>query len=433
METKKTIIDNRFKLLNKLGESKSSEIYKALDLTSNTQVALKFETIQNRQQFPVEIQALTNLSTIKGIPKLLATGAFNNKQYLVMQLLDSNLESKFKKYNNKFSLNCVTSIGLQMIELLKNLHDMNYIHRDIKPANIMTGKKSKGENLLLYLIDFGISKKYRDPITKQHSLYAEKRSIIGSITYSSLNAHLGIEQSRRDDLEACMNVLVYFLKGKLPWECSEQEISNYFIVGIMKKATIEQICKDCPSEFVEMLKYLRSLHFQDRPNYDYLLEIINRIHTNSNFSLHFDWTHKTKKTGNDDFLAVGLDNKSNPRRASAQIILTDINGLTKKQNKKKSRKVKSNKESDESNEISCDSDSPCPSPVRLKLSKNEEESKNLAEYRIVVNGDMHAGMNTRNEDREEDEDDIQALCRKDTIKDTKYPEFNDRKHAGKPN
>lgn len=431
MEIKKTTIDSRFKLLNKLGESQSSDVYKALDLTSNTHVALKFETIKNHQQFPSEIQALTTLSTIEGIPKLLATGVFNNKQYLVLELLDSNLDSKFKKYNKKFSLNCVTSIGLQMIKLLKNLHDMNYIHRDIKPTNIMTGKKnSKGENPLLYLIDFGVSKKYRDPITKQHSLYGEKRPMLGSIKYSSLNAHLGIEQSRRDDLEACLNVLVYFLKGKLPWDCQEQEISSYFIIGIMKKATIEQICKDCPSEYVEMFKYLRGLHFQDRPNYEYLLEIMNKVQVNNGFGLHFDWTHKTKKHENDDFLAVNVEGEKNPRRASAQIMLTNINVLTKKQNKKKAKNTKSNKESDESNDVSCGSDSPCPSPVRLRFPGNDDERKNadkdLGEYRIVVNGDIHVDqIKTGNEDLGGDI--IQALCRKDTIKDTKYPEFSNRK------
>lgn len=440
MEGKHLIIDNRFKLRKKLGEGSFGDVYKAFDITTKEHVAVKFETSKNHQQFANEIQALSSLSHIEGIPKPLSTGHYNSKQYIALELLGVSLDSKFKKYNNKFSLNCVTLIGLQMFKRLQNIHDMNYIHRDIKPSNIMIGRRNKGDNLTLYLIDFGLSKKYRDPLTKQHSLYGEKRQIIGNLKYSSLNAHLGIEQSRRDDLEACFNVLINCLKGRLPWECLEQDISNYYVVGIMKKITVEQICQGCPSEFVEILKYIRNLHFQDRPNYDYILELLNKIRVSNNFVLSFDWNHKSKRRVSNDFLAASLVPDKNVRRASAQIVLSDIQGLTKHNNKR--RGSKRPKDSDSSNDDSISSCSPGISPIRLSIvnkemqavedEKKEHEKENDGSFGFetpcfnikVTFDDMKIEPEPAGE--EENNEESQAICRQDTIKDSSYPEFHDR-------
>ena len=70
----------------------------------------------------------------------------------------------------------------------------------------------------VYLIDFGLSKKYRDSKTMQHIPYKENKNLTGTARYASINAHLGIEQSRRDDLEAIGYVMLYFLQGFLPWQ-----------------------------------------------------------------------------------------------------------------------------------------------------------------------------------------------------------------------
>lgn len=450
MESKHIIIDNKYKIRKKLGQGSFADVYKAFDIATKEHIAIKFETNSNHQQFLNEIQALSALSLIEGVPAMLSSGQYNNKQYIVLELLGESLEDMLKKYNSIFSLNCVTLIALQIIKRLQNIHDMNYLHRDIKPSNIMIGRKKKGKNSILYLIDFGLSKKYRDPVTKQHSLYGENRQIIGNLKFSSLNAHLGIEQSRRDDVEACFNVMINCLKGCLPWDCSNQEFSNFLVLGILKKVTIEQLCKDCPHEFIEIFKYIRSLHFQDRPNYEYILELLHKIRTNNKLSLAFDWIPKEKRRVSHDLLTVSPINNltNNVRRSSAQITMSNIKNLTKSpknNNKKTSQKGSSSSyyASASSNTNSASQLSSSNGEKDFLSSEEGKEDGNLVEKHTRKISVIHADANPDEEKNKssngETEKKLQIyveaitknieskiICRKDTLKDTAYPEIHDR-------
>jgi len=102
-----------------------------------------------------------------------------------------------------------------MITRLESMHNNNFIHRDMKPDNFLMGLKGKAA--VVYVIDFGLSKRYRDPKTGQHIPYRDGKSLTGTARYASVNTHIGIEQSRRDDLESIGYILLYLLKGSLPW------------------------------------------------------------------------------------------------------------------------------------------------------------------------------------------------------------------------
>lgn len=101
-----------------------------------------------------------------------------------------------------------------MVARIESMHKNNFIHRDIKPDNFLVGRGD--QTSLIHVIDFGLSKKYKDN-SGVHIPYRENKSLTGTARYASLNTHLGIEQSRRDDLESIGFILIYFLKGKLPW------------------------------------------------------------------------------------------------------------------------------------------------------------------------------------------------------------------------
>lgn len=76
------------------------------------------------------------------------------------------------------------------ISRIDYIHSRNFIHRDIKPDNFLMGLGKKGN--LVYIIDFGLAKKYRDGRTHQHIPYRENKNLTGTARYASINTHLGI-------------------------------------------------------------------------------------------------------------------------------------------------------------------------------------------------------------------------------------------------
>lgn len=132
---------------------------------------------------------------------------------------------------------------------IEYVHTKNIIHRDIKPENFLIGLKKK--EYIIYLIDYGLSKRYRDPKTGEHINYIDGKSLTGTARYASLYTHLGIEQSRRDDLESIGYLLIYFLKGELPWQGLKARTNKERYTKIMEKKIEfipEILCKDLPGK-----------------------------------------------------------------------------------------------------------------------------------------------------------------------------------------
>ena len=101
----------------------------------------------------------------------------------------------------------------------------------------------KGQSSTLYIIDFGLSKCYRDPRTNVHIEYREKKQLTGTPRYASINNHLGLEQSRRDDLESLGYVMLYFLRGRLPWQGipAKTRREKYQKIAQTKMATLLEV------------------------------------------------------------------------------------------------------------------------------------------------------------------------------------------------
>eukprot|EP00826_Nyctotherus_ovalis_P034635 TRINITY_DN2902_c0_g3_i1.p1 TRINITY_DN2902_c0_g3~~TRINITY_DN2902_c0_g3_i1.p1 ORF type:complete len:250 (-),score=53.26 TRINITY_DN2902_c0_g3_i1:251-1000(-) len=198
-----------------------------------------------------------------------------------MELLGPSLEKVFKDAGRKFLANVVTDIGIQLLKLIETLHTKNYIHRDIKPENFVIGLNDNVKSV--YMIDFGLAKAYRNVTSGLHIPYRDNRSFTGTARYASVNTHIGIEQSRRDDIEAFIYILVYFFKGSLPWQGIKGHTKREKQQKVMehKMATpIELLCKEMPKEFTNLLYYARKLRFEEEPDYKFirrmLLKMLNK-------------------------------------------------------------------------------------------------------------------------------------------------------------
>jgi serine/threonine protein kinase len=179
-----------------------------------------------------------------------------------------------------------------MVQRIEYVHSRGYIHRDIKPGNFLMGKNF--DSRTLFIIDFGLSKKYIDKNTKKHILYKEGKGLTGTARYVSLNTHYGIEQSRRDDIEGIAYNIIYFAKGKLPWQgvkTKNKKEKHKKIMEYKETYSPEKLCEDLPEEFPTLLKYARKLDFDEKPDYINIKIMFKQLITSNNQKMDwiFDW------------------------------------------------------------------------------------------------------------------------------------------------
>ncbi len=174
------------------------------------------------------------------------------------------------------------------------------MHRDVKPDNFLVGLGKRQH--IVYAIDFGLAKRFLDPRTGLHIPYRDDKSLTGTARYASLNTHLGVEQSRRDDLESVGNVMMYFLRGSLPWQGLQAKNRKEKYDKIREKklaTTTEKLCEGFPEEFAKYFNYCKGLKFDEAPNYELLRKILRDLFVAKGFKpdLVFDWNELPRFAG----------------------------------------------------------------------------------------------------------------------------------------
>ena len=303
---------NKYKCIKKLGEGSFGMIYKA-EYNGNY-YALKFED-RNGQNLLESEAAIMKYLEGPNIPNVKSYGYSGKYNILVMELLDKSLEDLFSKLKH-FSLKTTCMLAVQMLTVLEFIHTRHIIHRDIKPDNFVMGLKKNSQTL--YLLDFGLAKKYRSSTTLIQYPMINKKKLTGTARYASINALRGLEQSRRDDLEAVGYVLMYLLRGSLPWQGLQAKNKEERYKKIMQKkieTNSYDLCYGFPSEFERYVEYCKGLEYTEEPRYEMLKEGFMRVlrREHCKFDYIYDWTTEDdlRERNNNEKLILKNDNGNN--------------------------------------------------------------------------------------------------------------------------
>ena len=289
------LIFKKFRPIKHLCKGAFCDIYAGINILTKEKVAIKVEErYKMDKNLETECYFLFSLKGL-GIPKVISFG--HNKEYdiLVMPLLGKSLHEIQSTKNFNFEFKDICLMAIQIIERIQWVHSQKIIHRDIKPDNFLIGLDDPN---IIYLIDFGLSKKYRSSITGNHIKCTRIKKFVGSLRYASINALRLREQSRRDDLESIGYMLIYLIKGKLPWDnikIDNKRTSYLKFSQYKKNISPELLCNNLPEEFLDYVKYVRNLNFEDEPDYNYLKSLFQIMLNKQGFEekkIFFSWINE---------------------------------------------------------------------------------------------------------------------------------------------
>ena len=263
------LINNKYILIEKIGSGSFGSIYKGENVRTREKVAIKVEPIRNYTKLlKNESIVYQYLGSKQGLPTVKWFGKDATNYYMVINLLGKSLE-QLKNDKINFTLKLTLQIGLQILFLLKMIHDKGLIHRDVKPENFLLGLN--GLSKQIYIIDFGLCKSYMN--NDKHISFGRIHSLIGSCNYASVNSHKLYELSRRDDMESLGYMLLYFFSGDLDWRDSTGALNANEIISLKENVHLNE---KYPEVLLNYMKYVRNLEFEETPNYSLIIDSFKR-------------------------------------------------------------------------------------------------------------------------------------------------------------
>ena len=333
-------IFGKYRINKMIGRGSFGCVFQGRNVLDGTKVAIKFEKKNSKENLLIVESNYLSLLKGFGVPEIKSFGYHGNFYVLVEELLGSNL-MQIKRAIQKFTIKEISMIAIQIIDRIEFVHSKNIIHRDIKPENFVFGLNNDST---LYIIDFGISRKYRSE--RKHLKFQMLGKLFGTVRYASYNASRGIEQSRRDDLESIGYMLIYLSTGNLPWQgvnLKDKNISKKYVEMLLLKKYLsyEVLCKGLPNEFISYVKYCRNLKFEEDPDYERLRNLFKSILLKNNeiYDLKFSWIVKKNNSKNKDLKEKNKYVNLLRRKQSPQMrLLRKIQKSLEKDDKDKSKK-----------------------------------------------------------------------------------------------
>ncbi|PFH46532.1 hypothetical protein AMATHDRAFT_154561 [Amanita thiersii Skay4041] len=316
-------VGGKYRLEEEIANGGCGTVFLGVHTIAGKEVAIKLEPAMTRNSpLKQESKIYKTLMGGTGVPWIMWSGKKGDYNVLVIDMLGPSLEDLFKMCNRHFSLKTVLLLADQLISRIEFIHSHSLVHRDIKPANFVMGVGKAAH--LVNVIDFGLAKKYRDTRTLVHIPYKKGEGHgVGTSLFAAINTHIGIESSRRDDLESLAYMLIYFLRGTLPWrkiraphtppmltapasegngglsDRQEQQNNNYNPVSatwdLIRDAKISAeplLTLGLPPEFDILYRYARGLEFDDLPDYEGLRRLFQGLgeRVGIDYDGVFDWT-----------------------------------------------------------------------------------------------------------------------------------------------
>jgi len=282
---------------NVLGQGAFSMVMKGADSTTNQSVAIKKSRISSRIPRPTLEHEVRVMSLAKGHVSLPAFFGYlrdEHFEYIAMELLGPPVGRVVSIKAGVPPAATIIRIVQQVISALEHIHTLGIVHRDVKPSNILCSYDKIVPTVKL--IDFGIAQRFSHAEPRRQDPLQHGLCVVGTVSYASINAHLGIELLPRDDLESLAYAAFDLLRGKLPWDrdrraysiLREQE-AIHKIKSVCSGATLGQ---GYPAELGSLLDYSRGLHFSAKPDYQRLIQSFTRLMARMGWSSSgpLDWT-----------------------------------------------------------------------------------------------------------------------------------------------
>ena len=265
-----TLFKEKYYIESLLGSGGFGSVYKTTHLDSQKSFAIKVDK-KRRGNVKQESTFLLELQGGEGIPHIYEVGETVEFTYMIMELLGPSLSRIQKQQGGRLQVDTVIPILIQALHRLEFIHSFGIAHRDLKPQQFLIGS-----NNILYLVDYGLARKFS--IDGSHIPYQNNCSRAGNSTYASLSNHLGIHQTRRDDIESLSYMAVALTCGRLPWQQTVKQNSSTKwnnVYQIKSSIPLQELCQECPKEFLSFIRYARALDFHEDPDYEYLRRMLS--------------------------------------------------------------------------------------------------------------------------------------------------------------